>query len=53
MVDEKTYEYDIHLTLKTNSMLEPRQIIGEALEDYKENYGISKLDEFIISAKEV
>jgi len=46
-------KYEIKMTLKTNSILEPRQIIGEALEDYKKNYGITELEEFIIEAKVV
>lgn len=46
-------KFDVHMTVDTSCILEVKQIIGEAFEDYKDNYGIEKLDEFIISAKEI
>ena len=46
-------KYDIHMTLTTSSVIDPQQIIGEALENYKEAMKIDELGELITGCEGV
>jgi len=45
--------YEVKLILTTDSILEPEQIVGEAFDDYKENYKIQNLSVFVTEIKPV